>query len=81
MAEALLLENDDLDARAEIRWLMARCLVALDRFDEAREVARKIVREAPGSPFAHDAERHLLVHPLGLPSREEVLMGRASLPR
>jgi hypothetical protein len=51
--------------------ILAKSLVNLGRFYEARELAREMVARFPGNPYALDVERHLLVHPLGLPSREE----------
>jgi hypothetical protein len=51
--------------------ILAKSLVNLQRFYEARDLARDMVARFPGNPYALDVERHLLVHPLGLPSREE----------
>jgi hypothetical protein len=51
--------------------LIARALVDLGRFEEARDQARLMKKMYPSSSFTADAERHLLTHPLGLPPREE----------
>lgn len=51
--------------------IVAKALVALRRFHEAQQVAREMKVRHPGNPYALDVERHLLVYPLGMPSREE----------
>ncbi len=73
LAEAEVLENETTngDERGEVRWIRTRALVSLGRFSEARTVALAMKREAPNSTFTVDVERHLLVHPLGLPARDE----------
>ena len=55
---------------AERDWIAARCLTALGRHEAARDRAVRLVAEHPNTHWANDAQRHLLVHPLGLPSRE-----------
>jgi hypothetical protein len=35
------------------------------------------VAEHPNTHWANDAEHHLLIHPLGLPSREAIQRGQA----
>jgi hypothetical protein len=55
----------------ERRWIVVRSLVELKRFQEARKEAEIMVARFPNNSWASDAQRHLLVHPLGQPSREE----------
>jgi hypothetical protein len=56
---------------AERSYLAVRSLVELRRFHEARDRAKSMVERFPGDPYALDVQRHLLVNPLDLPSREE----------
>ncbi len=55
----------------ERQWIVVRSLVELKRFQEAREEAARMVTRFPNNSWATDAQRHLLVHPLGQTSREE----------
>jgi len=57
---------------AERAWIRVRALVGMRRFEEARDHARILTRTHPGTAWASDVERHLLVYPLGQPSREEL---------
>jgi len=57
---------------AQRGWVVAKSLVEQKRFPEAQEEARRLVAKYPGSPWAADVERHLLVYPLGQPSREQM---------
>jgi hypothetical protein len=50
-------------------WYEARALVDLQRFDEARRVARNMVERYPGTHWTLDVQRHLLTHPFGLAPR------------
>jgi hypothetical protein len=75
--EALALA-EELEARfpngreaAERSYLAVRSLVDLRRFHEARDRAKSMVERFPGDRYALDVQRHLLVNPLDLPSREE----------
>jgi hypothetical protein len=75
--EALALA-EELEARfpngrgaAERSYLAVRSLVELRRFHEARDRAKSMVERFPGDPYALDVQRHLLVNPLDLPSRDE----------
>jgi hypothetical protein len=61
-------ESHDAPERA---WFAIRALVNLGRFPEALEEARTMVDRYKDTTFANDVERHLLVHPLGLPPRGE----------
>ena len=61
----------DSAAAAERAWIVAKALANLGRFHEARDAARAMVEKYPGNSWAMDAQRHLMIHPLGLPSREE----------
>jgi hypothetical protein len=49
-------------------WLICRCLVNLGRFPEAVAAARVLREQYPDTPWALDAERHLLVNPMSDPS-------------
>ncbi len=64
-------QPDGTDA-PERAWIAIRSLEALGRFHEARDEARRMVTAYPGSSWSADVERHVLVHPLDHPSREEV---------
>jgi hypothetical protein len=58
-------------ARAPERaWYLARNLVYLGRFDEARRVARETVGVRPDDSWSRDLARHLLSHPFGMPPRD-----------
>jgi len=48
---------------AERGWFEVRVLVLLDRFDEARHVARRLVQRYPDTQWANDVRRHLRSHP------------------
>ena len=52
--------------------IVVKSLVALRRFHEARDDARRMVAAYPRTPEALDVERHLLVYPLEQPSREQM---------
>lgn len=52
---------------AERSWYVCKSLVNLERFYDAREEARRMVSEYPGTSWATDVARHLLVNPPGLP--------------
>lgn len=57
-------------ARAPERaWYLARNLVYLGRFDDARRVARETVEGRPNDSWSRDLARHLLSHPFGMPPR------------
>jgi len=56
---------------AERSWTIAKALTTLQRFHEARDEAQLTVQRYPGTTWAQDVERHLLVHPLDLAPREE----------
>jgi TolA-binding protein len=47
----------------EFEWNVAKALANMDRYQEAEEEARNMLRRFPGNPFADDLERHLLNHP------------------
>jgi len=53
----------------ERSWMIAKALVSLGRFEEACGEARHLMRRSPENVWAIDAMRHLLLHPLDLPSR------------
>lgn len=52
----------------ERSWLICRSLVNLGRFPEAVAAARLLLEQYPDTPWALDAERHLLVNPMSDPS-------------
>ena len=53
---------------AERSWYVCKSLVNLERFYDAREEARRMVSEYPGTSWATDVARHLLVNPPDLPA-------------
>jgi hypothetical protein len=57
---------------AERGWRIAKSLDNLKRHREARDYAKVMVEKYRGTSWALDVERHLLVHPLDYPSREEL---------
>jgi hypothetical protein len=57
---------NSLDA-AERGWYICKSLVNLEDFYDAREEARAMVAKYPGTEWATDVQRHLLVNPLDLP--------------
>lgn len=52
---------------AERAWYVCKSLVNLENFYDARDEARLMVAKYPGTPWADDVRRHLLVNPLDLP--------------
>ena len=52
---------------AERTWFVCKSLVNLQNFYDAREEAKAMVAKYPGTPWASDIQRHLLVNPLDLP--------------
>jgi hypothetical protein len=52
---------------AERRWYVCKSLVNLERFYDAREEAKRMADEYPGTPWTADVARHLLVNPPDLP--------------
>jgi hypothetical protein len=65
------LEHPDSPGAAERAWIAVRSLEDLHRFHEAQDVARDMQGRYPGTFWTEDVERHVLLHPLDLPSREE----------
>ena len=49
-------------------WIICRSLVALERFPEAVAEARVVAEQYPGTPWAEDVEKHLLVNPMSDPA-------------
>ncbi len=79
---------DELEARfpngssaAERAYLAVRSLADLGRFHQARERAQAMLARFPDHPYALEVQRHLLVHPLDMPSREEQQRARLGAPR
>jgi hypothetical protein len=64
-------EHPDSADAAERAWIAVRSLDDLRRFHEAQDVAREMQRRYPRTPWTEDVERHVLLHPLNFPSREE----------
>jgi hypothetical protein len=56
---------------AERAWIAVRSLEDLRRFHEAQNVARDMQQRYSGTVWTEDVERHVLIHPLDFPSREE----------
>jgi hypothetical protein len=52
-------------------WIIVKSLENLLRFQEARDEAQSMVERYPADPLALDVKRHVLVYPLGQPSRED----------
>ena len=52
---------------AERSWYVCKSLVNLERFYDAREEAKRMANEHPGTSWTADVARHLLVNPLDLP--------------
>jgi hypothetical protein len=57
-------------AGAERGWIIVRSLEELRRFHEAQTEARAMRERYPGTAWTEDVERHTLINPLDLPSRE-----------
>jgi hypothetical protein len=47
----------------EFEWNYVKALANMERFDEAKEAARIMVKKYPGNDFAADVDRHLINHP------------------
>jgi hypothetical protein len=56
---------------AERAWIAVRSLEDLRRFHEAQDVAREMQQRYPDTSWTEDVARHVLLHPLDFPSREE----------
>jgi len=52
----------------EFEWNVVKALANMDRYGEAEEEARSMLRRFPGSAFSEDVEHHLLNHPPNPPS-------------
>jgi hypothetical protein len=52
----------------EFEWNVVKALANMDRYGEAEEEARGMLRRFPGSAFTEDVEHHLLNHPPNPPS-------------
>ena len=66
--DALFPNSPDAPERA---WSVVKSLDLLKRFHEARAEARAMLRLYPDTPWTEDVERHVLLYPLDMPSREE----------
>jgi outer membrane protein assembly factor BamD (BamD/ComL family) len=55
----------------EFEWNLVKALANMERYREAREAARIMVKKYPGNDFAADVERHLLNHPPNPPGIPE----------
>lgn len=53
---------------AERGWIICKALTNLERFDEAREEAKVMVKQFPGTSWAMDLTAHILIHPGTHPS-------------
>jgi hypothetical protein len=47
----------------EFEWNLVKALANMERYPEAEEAARVMVKKYPGNDFAADVDRHLLNHP------------------
>ena len=52
---------------AERSWYVCKSLVNLQRFSAAREEAKRMADDYPGTAWTADVARHLLVNPAELP--------------
>lgn len=66
--DALFPNSPDAPERA---WSAVKSLDLLKRFHEAQAEARLMLRLYPDTPWTEDVERHVLLYPLDMPSREE----------
>ena len=66
--DALFPNSPDAPERA---WSVVKSLDLLKRFREAQTEARLMLRLYPDTPWTEDVERHVLLYPLDMPSREE----------
>jgi hypothetical protein len=62
LAQEALQRFPNSDHAPELEWNVVKALVNMGRFDGAKDEARTMVRNYPGSEFSVDVERHLL-HP------------------
>jgi hypothetical protein len=62
LAKEALQRFPNSDHAPELEWNVVKALVNMGRFDGAKDEARTMVRNYPGSEFSVDVERHLL-HP------------------
>jgi hypothetical protein len=60
--EALARFPDSPDA-PEFEWTVVRSLINLQRFDEARDEARSMIKKYPGTSWSSDVQRHVLSNP------------------
>ena len=60
--EALARFPDSPDA-PEFEWYVVRSLTNLQRFDEARDEARSMIKKYPGTSWSSDVQRHVLSNP------------------
>lgn len=54
---------------SERAWIVSKSLTSLARFDEAREEAKKMVKEYPGTSWTMDVIKHILIQPGTHPSQ------------
>jgi hypothetical protein len=47
----------------EFEWYVVRSLTNLQRFDEARDEARSMIKKYPGTSWSSDVQRHVLSNP------------------
>ncbi len=48
---------------AERGWIICKSLTNLERFDEARAEAKLMVQQYPGTSWANDVTKHILINP------------------
>jgi TolA-binding protein len=60
--EAVARFPDSPDA-PEFEWNVVKALANMERYKEAEDEARIMIKKYPGSDFSADVDRHLLNHP------------------
>jgi hypothetical protein len=68
LAKEALVRFPDSSNAPEFEWNYVKALANMDRYKEAEEAARVMVKKYPGNDFASDVERHLINHPPNPPN-------------
>jgi len=63
LAKEALARFPDSPNAPEFEWNYVKALANMDRYKEAEEAARVMVKKYPGNDFAADVDRHLIHHP------------------
>jgi hypothetical protein len=56
------------EGAAERGWVICKALTNMERFNEARDEAKGMVRKFPGTSWAMDVTKHILINPGTHPS-------------